>query len=123
MPPNLEMLGPYAFNPEEIDRIVTKPSPGNYALGYTVASGTFIVQYVGRSDSDLNEELKARVTRMYQEFKYSHAFAPKYAFEKECRNYHEFGRNRKLLNESHPSRPDGADWRCPKCRVFGNPRG
>ena len=119
MPPNLEMTGPYVLTAEEIDRVVTRKSPGNYALGYTVPSGLFVLTYVGRSDSDLNQELKATVTRTYQEFKYSYAYNLKHGFEKECRNYHDFGRNRKLLNNSHPSRPDGSDWHCPKCRVFG----
>ena len=119
MPPMLEMIGPYPLTAEEVDRVVNRTSPGNYALGYTVPSGTFIVTYVGRSDSDINQELKGRVTRTYQEFKYSRAFSPKHGFEKECRNFHDFGRSRQLLNSSHPSRPEGTDWRCPKCRVFG----
>ena len=43
----LEMEGPYIFTSSEIDRVVTRTSPGNYALGYTKDDGTFIVQYVG----------------------------------------------------------------------------
>ena len=119
MPPNLEMIGPYPLTSQEVERVVTKESAGNYALGYTVPSGAFIVTHVGRSDNNLKQELQARVTRTYQEFKYSNAYSLKHAFEKECRNYHDFGRSRSLLNEHHPSRPDGPDWRCPKCRVFG----
>ncbi len=114
----LGMEGPYSFTSSEIDRIVTRTSPGNYALGYTKDDGTFIVQYVGRSDSDVNQELKARLATKYSKFKYSYATSPKAAFEKECRNYHDFGGNKDLDNEIHPSRPAGADWECPSCDIF-----
>ena len=32
---SLNMEGPYAFTSAEIDKVVTRKSPGNYALGYT----------------------------------------------------------------------------------------
>ena len=114
---SLEMLGPYIFTSAEIDRVVTKTSPGNYGLGYS--NDTFIVLYVGRSDSDVNQELKARLgSSRYKEFKYSYATSPKAAFEKECRNYHDFGGSEKLDNEIHPSRPAGTNWECPVCTIF-----
>lgn len=116
--PSLGMEGPYTLTSEEIDRVVTKTSAGNYALGYTKDDGTFIVQYVGRSDSDVNQELKARLTDKYKKFKYSYATSPKAAFEKECRNYHDFGGSEKLDNEIHPGRPADTNWKCPVCDIF-----
>lgn len=114
---NLGMEGPYKFTSSEIDRVVTRTSPGNYGLGYS--NDTFIVLYVGRSDSDVNQELKARLgSSRYKEFKYSYATSPKAAFEKECRNYHDFGGSEKLDNEIHPSRPAGTNWECPICTIF-----
>ena len=113
---SLEMLGPYIFTSAEIDRVVTKTSPGNYGLGYS--NDTFTVQYIGRSDSDVNQELKARLAAKYKHFKYSYATSRKAAFEKECHNYHDFGGNEKLDNEIHPSRPAGTDWECPVCTIF-----
>ena len=77
------MQGPYSFTSSEIDKILTRTSPGNYALGRT-DDDTFFVSYVGRSDSDINQELKSRLTRNYTKFKYSYATSPKAAFEKEC---------------------------------------
>jgi len=112
------MEGSYNFTSSEIDRVVTRTSPGNYALGYTKDNDTFIVQYVGRSDSDVNQELKARLDSKYKRFKYSYATSPKAAFEKECHNYHDFGGKEELDNEIHPSRPAGKDWKCPVCDVF-----
>jgi hypothetical protein len=115
---SLGMEGPYSFTSSKLDEVVTKTSPGNYALGYTTDDGTFIVQYVGRSDSDVNQELKARLNSKYKKFKYSYATSPKAAFEKECHNYHDFGGNEKLDNKIHPSRPDNTDWKCPVCTIF-----
>jgi hypothetical protein len=66
----------------KIDEVVTKKSPGNYALGHTDDKGTFIVEYIGRSDTDLNQELKARLDAKYKKFKYSYASSPKDALER-----------------------------------------
>ena len=108
----------YIFTATKIDEVVTRKSPGNYALGYTDDKGTFIVQYVGRSDTDLNQELKARLAQ-YKKFKYSYASSSKDAFEKECQNFHDFGGSEKLHNKIHPARPSGSNWKCPACSVFG----
>lgn len=116
--PTLGMEGPYELTSEKVDEVVTKTSAGNYALG-RVANSTFYVRYVGRSDSDVNRELKSKLGRNYSMFKFSYANSPKEAFEKECRNYHDFGESEKLDNERHPDRPDGTDWKCPRCDIFG----
>ena len=50
---SLGMNGPYDLTNDQIDKQVTKTSPGNYALGYS-EDKTFFVKYVGRSDTDLN---------------------------------------------------------------------
>lgn len=50
------MSGSYPLTAEAIDERLTWKSPGNYALGY-LDSGTFMVFYVGRSDSDLRHRL------------------------------------------------------------------
>jgi hypothetical protein len=52
----LEMLGSYPLSDEAIDRVLTRTSPGNYALGY-MDGDTFNVFYVGRSDSDVRQRL------------------------------------------------------------------
>jgi len=114
----LNMNGPYGFNSAEIDHVVTQKSPGNYALGYTKDDSSFVVEYVGRSDKDVNQELKAKLKRKDKKFKYSYASSPKAAFEKECQNYHDFGESEQLDNENHPDRPDGTNWKCPVCTIF-----
>lgn len=112
----LGMEGPYKFTSSEIDRVITRTSPGNYALGHS--NDTFSVSYVGRSDNDVNQELKAKLSTKYKDFKYSYATSPKAAFEKECHNYHDFGGSAKLDNKIHPSRPAGTGWKCPVCTIF-----
>lgn len=114
----LNMDGPFDYTSAKIDEVVTKKSAGNYALGHTNDEGTFIVKYVGRSDTDLNPELKNRLDRKYKKFKFSYAASAKAAFEKECRNYHDFGGSESLDNAIHPARPAGKDWKCPVCPIF-----
>lgn len=115
---SLRMQGPYVLSSAKINEVVTKTLPGNYALGYTKDNGTFIVQYVGRSDTNLNQELRSKLGNSYKKFKYSYATSPKAAFEKECQNYHDFGASEKLSNRYHPDRPDDTNWKCPVCSIF-----
>lgn len=53
---SLEMSGSYPLSDEAIDEVLTRMSPGNYALGY-MDGDTFNVFYVGRSDSDVRQRL------------------------------------------------------------------
>lgn len=112
------MNGPYLLTRSNIDDEVTRISACNYALGYLNEGNTFIVQYVGRADSDVNGRLKRHVGEGYEQFKYSYATSPKAAFKKECQNYHDFGGSEKLNNRIHPDRPDGSNWKCPCCYIF-----
>ncbi len=113
---SLDMKGPYDFEAKTIDAQITKTSPGNYALGHLDKDGDFIPKYVGRADDDLNGRLKAHVGEKYKKFKYSYADSEKVAFEKECVNYHDF--EKQLDNKIHPDRPEGKEYKCPKCRNF-----
>lgn len=111
----LNMQGPYDLTQAGVNSAVTQTSTGNYGLGYLNSDNTFIVQYVGRSDNDVNGRLKDWVGTKYKKFKYSFASSTKAAFEKECQNYHDFGGSEKLDNDVHPARPDGTNWKCPVC--------
>jgi hypothetical protein len=53
---SLHMSGPYPLDDEVIDERVIRTSPGNYALGY-LDGATFVVFFVGRSDSDVKARL------------------------------------------------------------------
>ncbi len=114
--PFLRMNGPYKLNNETIDAKVTRASPGNYALGSKSEKSRFRVWYVGRSDDDVNNRLKDWVNKTKRPlFKLSYATSAKAAFEKECNNYHDFD---PPGNTSHPARPKGKDWECPRCDIF-----
>ncbi len=108
------MFGPYELTSNNIDSNITKTSAGNYALGYVNDNNTFIVKYVGRSDSDVNNRLHNWAGK-YPSFKYSYASSPKAAFEKECKNFHDFGEKEKLDNDYHPDHPNGTSRKCQLC--------
>ena len=98
---------------ERIDEKVTRTSPGVYTLD--VKEGSYKVCYVGRSDDDLNERLKDWVESTYSFFQFDYATSPKNAFEKECEIYHD---KKPPDNKIHPGRPNGTDWKCPRCDIF-----
>jgi hypothetical protein len=112
----LGMRGPYYLNPETVDREVRGKTAGNYAIGYCKDNGAFVVRYVGRSDSDLNSELKSHEADMSTRFKWRPADSAKSAFDFECKNFHDFGGYDNLENESHPEPPSGMSWICPFCK-------
>ena len=115
---SLGMLGPFVLTDAEVNKRVPENVMGNYAFGYIdKEDGAFVVCYVGRSDSDLKKEIKQQMrtdrAKGCTHFKYSIAKSVKEAFEKECRNYHDFGGNTKLHNKNHPDKPDGTEYECP----------
>lgn len=113
----LNMYGPYILNTQTVDSKVTRKSAGNYALGYNNTNDKFSVCYVGRSDSDVASRLKSWINNTKRPlFKFSYATSPKAAFEKECKNYHDFN---PTDNSVHPQRPDNTYWKCPVCKIFG----
>jgi len=136
----LEMSGSFPLDDAMIDEVVSRKSPGNYALGY-IDDGTFQVFYVGRSDSDVRRRLHewvgapsryeryassarapwgahrrdgypvdapspgrvgAGVESGYTRFAYSYAPSAEAAFQKECRNYDDFGGSGGLDNTARP---------------------
>jgi len=117
---SLNIDGLYDLTTKQIDEVVTIKSASNYAL-LNVRNNEFCDCYVGRSDNDINGRLKQwadEKPKRYTHFIFSYATSPKAAFEEECRNYHDFVESNKLDNENHPDRPDGTNWKCPKCGIF-----
>jgi hypothetical protein len=108
---------PLNFESVVIDTEITQTSAGNYALGYLNDENKFIVMYVGRSDTDLKARLKQHLDK-HPKFKWSYASSSKTAFEKECKNFHDFGGTEKLENDIHPDRPKNSNWKCPGCSNF-----
>jgi len=103
---------------EKVDEMISQKSAGVYVLD-RIREGGFHINYVGRSDDDVNERLKKWFGSKYKWFRFDYASSPKNAFEKECIIYHDNGGPEgKLDNEQHPDRPANANWQCPSCHIF-----
>ena len=113
--PSAGLSASHTLDPETIAAVVSRKSPGVFALGRSEA-GTFYIRYVGRSDDDVAAVLKEHVGD-YQHFKFAYFGSSRTAFEKECQLYHDFGET-KLNNRFHPLRPSAGSWHCPRCRIF-----
>jgi hypothetical protein len=114
---SIEMKGPFDLTADSINVQVAELSSGNYVLGNFDCKGIPFIKYTGRSDCDLNTEIKKFIGK-YQLFKFLYASSVQEAFEKECKYYHDYGESNELDNKVHPDRPAGTDWLCPICRIF-----
>ncbi len=106
------LRGPYALNNKSIDDAITAISAGAYALGHS-SDGKFQVDFVGRSQGDLNDRLKDWVG-CYTEFKFVYCDTAYAAFQEERLMYHGFS----PIDNIHPARPAGSNWTCPHCGTF-----
>jgi CheY-like chemotaxis protein len=113
MPANLR--GPFVLSDTIIDCEVLAARPGAFVLTETGAGIKLRVAYVGRSDSNVNNQLHAHVGS-YAYFSYVYASTAQEAFEAQCALYHDFELND---NPTHPLRPKGENWTCPRCKLFG----
>ena len=78
----------YGYGLEEINSNVSSDYKGNYALGYEKDS-IFYPKYVGRSDSDLKNELINYLEKKsnHTKFMFRYASTEKEAYEKECKKF------------------------------------
>lgn len=114
----LDMTGPFVLTKEEIEKQIPEKVIGNYAFGYIDPSDNkFVIEYVGRADGQpLRERIKHGIADGYKEFMFSIAANAKEAYEKECKNWHEFGGPKGWLdNKIHPDKPNNTDYECPYC--------
>lgn len=128
---SLDMDGPFKLDAPTVRQTVRGGLPGNFALGRLDGEKRFAVQYVGRHDADvldgLMKALRAGVgkpgltarlfghDRSANAFKFSYAADQRAAFEKQCRNYHDFNASGQLENSTHPAAPSGSGLTCPSC--------
>ena len=108
------LRGPFALSDRVIDQEVSQSGPGAYILEDSADLVNFHVVYVGRSDSDVNNQLHVHVGS-YKRFRFEYCPSAQAAFEKECGLYHDF---EPRDNPVHPQRPAGTNWKCPRCRLF-----
>jgi hypothetical protein len=115
MPETGLLIGPLRLSEDAVDHVVTGTLPGAFALG-RMRSGSFVVNYVGRSDANLRADLLAHARAgKYKLMRFDYCAGAEDAFARECAIYHDFGESRLLDNKAHPKPPEGGDLRCPKC--------
>jgi hypothetical protein len=108
------LRGPFALSDGMIDAQVSHSGPGAYVLEDSPDLVNFRVVYVGRSDTNVNNQLHVHVGS-YKRFRYEYCTSAQAAFERECALYHDF---EPRDNPIHPQRPSGTDWKCPRCGLF-----
>jgi hypothetical protein len=104
----LDMQGPYPL--EWVDYFVSDAQkPGAYIL----SQDGKVHQVVGRADSSLGEAIKQRAKRgNYSFFWFKYTETPEEAFYTECHWWHLFNPPH---SPTHPTPPEGTDWKCPEC--------
>jgi len=99
------MHGPHDL--DSVNLYVTQATSGAYIL----TSDAKTAHYVGRSDVDLAQEIKASARKgKYTHFWFEYTTSPMRAFKLECEWYHKYA---PPDNSIHPAVPWGANWRCP----------
>lgn len=91
-----------------VDRLVAAGSLGAYILSRDGRAA----DYVGRSDYDLRERIKASAQEGhgYRYFWFQYSTSAMDGYRLECLLYHEY---RPADNSIHPAVPQGSNWRCP----------
>lgn len=103
--------GPYHLSAQALDSVVTRNCPGTFVLGEYTDDG-FHVDYVGRSDTDVNARLQRHVGK-YRHFRFDYTNDAHAAFNEECALYHDHSPEH---NPGHPVPPSGSNWFCPRCQ-------
>jgi hypothetical protein len=116
--PKLDMDGPFDLKNGVIDEEIGKDVIGNFALGFMNKNGKFVVKAVGRSDANLNKDLKSAKRKFsggffgqllgkskLDKFKYSVAANADSAYQVEQRAFEDFGGPKNLLNKEPPTPP------------------
>lgn len=109
--PQTGLYGSYSFNAANINAVVKGLGAGAYALGYNNEDGSLLyIQYIGRSDTDLNARLLSHIGENYKHFQYAFFDDAIQAYNKECWLYHTFN---PPDNDIHPAKPEGTNCKCP----------
>lgn len=112
---NIPMLiGSIEMNSEAIRESVWDNMPGYYVLE-EIEGHTRRPRYIGRSDTNLREELIARISKGYPLAEFFYTPSAEQAYYAECALYHGFCPEN-LTNENHPAMPKGVHIECPYCK-------
>lgn len=112
--PTTALDGPYTLDHETIDKVVAKTASGVFVIGNTGRDGKFYIDRVGRSDTNLRQELYDCIGTDSQ-FKVSRTKNPAEAFALECDVFHVI---RPPMTIMHPEPPAGRVLRCRHCHAL-----
>ena len=94
--PNLKLKSKnFRINEENFESIPDTQF-GNFAFGYINRKSRFVPNFVGHSNNNLKDEMKAvshqkkQEGKRYTHFKFEAARDRAHAYEKECKNYHDY---------------------------------
>lgn len=112
---NIPMLvGPISMDASTVREFVWSGMPGYYLLEDKI-EGYRVPRYVGRSDSDLQQEMIQRIQMGHPEAEFFYSPSAEQAYYAECALYHAYINLGSLRNERHPDKPDGINVECPYC--------
>lgn len=109
--PTTGLAGPFPLHHETIRKVVGEASCGVFVIGSVGRDGKFHIDRVGRSDTDLRQEL-FDCLGTDSHFKFATFASPVEAFRTECAIFHEF---RPPMPIMHPEPPAGQFVRCQHC--------
>ena len=115
-----DMQGPFPLLRSVILPAVANAPCGNYRLSKSDLGETFVVDYVGRSDTQLAERIADHINENeYKTFVFCAKLTPGSAYRQECSDFHDFGGDIGLLENDpvlgHPHAPEGESLQCPVC--------
>ena len=115
---SIHFIGPFELSMKEIDLFIPGGITGNYLLGYkNIQDDSFNILYIGHA-IDLNTAIRKQI-RKFSHFKYTVTESLYKAYLNDCILYHIYKEESFIINDSHPTPPDGTDWRCSLCGKNG----
>ena len=103
----------YRFEAEVVEKVTRPGVSGNYVFGERGESGDFYPKLIGRSDTDVQTELRNRLGTVGYGFFMVSAASPRVAYDRECAQFHTF--KNQLDNKTHPAPPAGSRATCFLC--------
>lgn len=107
----------HVLNSETIAQNLVSKQIGNYWLGHFSATGSFVVRYIGRSDTCLKRRLSQHAAKgKYEAYVFRPSEQIKESFDIECREWHLLKSIDQLDNIIHPDSPTRLPYKCNYCK-------
>jgi len=114
---SFELSRTFPFTLQAIEDEVRRTAPGAYVLDPPESRVRVAGAFVGRSDTDVANNLIRHLKTGYKTFAYTYVKSPLEAYNIECEMWHEW---KPAPNPLHPSVPAGIKTLCPVCGKLGS---